>query len=254
MNVDGIIADLKVQLTQKRIGPIDDGHTILKIVQDSQFRRKQCWVDMSAAKRAILSQVGHNLNDPKYPSETYLRRELVCWGDCVKLNYGENPSHNPYLWGYMTAYTEQCARIFHGLRIDNCHSTPIHVAEYLLNKAREIRPDLYVVAELFTGSEDLDHLFVNRLGITSLIREAQNAPDSHEQGRFVYRYGGDPVAAFRSKDLRPAPPGVAHALLFDQTHDNPAAAVKRTFYDFVPTAAMTSIAYCAAGSTRVHLL
>ena len=54
-----------------------------------------------------------------------------------------------------------------------------------------------------------------------MFKEAQNAPDSHEQGRFVYRYGGDPVGAFHHKSVRPAPWGVAHALFYDQTHDNP---------------------------------
>lgn len=51
--------------------------------------------------------------------------------------------------------------------------------------------------------------------------ESQNASNCHEQGRFVYRYSGNAIGTFYSKIVRPVIPGVAHALFYDQTHDNP---------------------------------
>uniref|UniRef100_A0A0N4ZYY6 Glycogen debranching enzyme n=1 Tax=Parastrongyloides trichosuri TaxID=131310 RepID=A0A0N4ZYY6_PARTI len=182
-------------------------------------------------------------------SQVYLKRQLISWGDSLKLNYGMEPSHCPYLWKYMREYTEICAKLFSGFRIDNCHSTPIHVAEYLLNAARKIKPNLYVVAELFTGSEQIDNVFVNRLGITSLIREAQNCQNK-EQGRMVYRYGGKQMASFLGQECK-ALNSVAHALLYDQTHDNPSPVSKfGSMYCYLPTASLVSTTACAIGSTR----
>lgn len=131
------------------------------------------------------------------PSKAYLRREVTVWTDCVKLRYGSGPSDNPWLWTFMTSYVVSLAQTFDGLRIDNCHSTPLHVGIALLDAARAVKPDLYICAELFTGSDDMDLMFVSQLGINSLIREAGNAQDAKEFSSILYRYGvGKPIGAF----------------------------------------------------------
>ncbi|CAO3630992.1 unnamed protein product [Mucor hiemalis] len=200
-------------------------------------------------------------------STAYLRRELIVWGDCVKLRYGQSPEDNPWLWKQMRNYTEQIARMFHGIRIDNCHSTPIHVAEYFLDAARKIRPDLYVLAELFTGSADKDNAFVSRLGIHALIREAMQAWDTHELSRLAHRHGGKPVGSMDEDMLWKAVPyegdeydkvlhipvthgSVPRALFMDCTHDNETPLQKRTPQDALPNAAIVAFSDCAIGSVK----
>lgn len=194
-------------------------------------------------------------------SRAYLRREVIVWGDCVKLRYGSHPSDSPYLWDRMTKYTQLMAKYFHGFRIDNCHSTPLHVGEYMLDKARLVRNNLYVVAELFTGSEEMDRIFVERLGITSLIREAMQAWSVEELSRLVHRHGGRPIGSFSKqpiftfeKDMEEAPlnhlvrSSNIHALFMDCTHDNEPPAQKRTVEDTLPNAALVAMCACAVGS------
>jgi len=102
----------------------------------------------------------------------YLRRGIVIWGDLVKLRFGQSKKDCPTLWKRMKTYVQQTAEIFNGLRLDNAHSTPIHVAEYLVRKARKVNPNLYVFSELFTGSGEKDALFTKRIAVNALVREA----------------------------------------------------------------------------------
>ncbi|KAL8698780.1 MAG: hypothetical protein Q9201_006385 [Fulgogasparrea decipioides] len=207
-------------------------------------------------------------------SRAYLRRQVIVWGDCVKLRYGKEPEDNPFLWDFMTRYSRLMAKYFAGFRIDNCHSTPLHVAEYLLDQARDVRPDLAVFAELFTGDEKMDYVFVKRLGLSALIREAMQAWSTQEVSRLVHMHGGRPIGSFeidkvssgkKSKssavangahgsfeqsteivhNIRQSP---VHALFMDCTHDNEMPAQKRDARDTLPNAALVNMCACATGS------
>ena len=191
-------------------------------------------------------------------SQAYLRREVIVWGDCVKLRYGIGPQDNPWLWNHMAEYTRKMAKYFQAFRIDNCHSTPIHVASYLLKEGRKIRPDLYVCAELFTGSEEKDMRFVSSLGINSLIRESMVAWDSNEITRLVLNHGGTPIGSFQtlpehmkksSEEEFSHIQSKPHNIFFDCTHDNEPPAQKRTAFDTLSNSAFVAFSRCATGST-----
>jgi glycogen debranching enzyme len=201
----------------------------------------------------------------------YLRRELIPWSDCVKLRYGNGPEDNPYLWERMAEYCRISAKYFTAFRIDNCHSTPIHVAEYMLDEARKVQPNLAVFAELFTNNEQTDFEFIKRLGLSALIREAMQSWSTQELSRIVHRNCGKPIGSFEvdllvspikarmngtasanglitKEIIRQVRESPVHALFMDCTHDNEMPAQKRDARDTLPTAALVNMCGCATGS------
>ena len=196
-------------------------------------------------------------------SRAYLLRQVIVWGDCVKLRYGTKPKDNPFLWDHMTKYTRLMAKLFAAFRVDNCHSTPLAVAEYLLDQARQVNPNLAVFAELFTGNEETDYVFVKRLGLSALIREAMQAWSPGELSRLVHRHGGRPIGSFDDTEvilknvskqsepketIRKVKASPLHALFMDCTHDNEVPAQKRDARDTLPNATLVNMCACATGS------
>ena len=78
------------------------------------------------------------------------------------------------------------AEVADGFRLDNTHSTTIHVCQYLLQAARSKNTNLFVMAELFTSSADLDALFCQKLNLNSLVRELQNRHDAPSLGAYFH--------------------------------------------------------------------
>ncbi|KXT15042.1 hypothetical protein AC579_4873 [Pseudocercospora musae] len=206
-------------------------------------------------------------------SKVYLRRELIVWGDCVKLRYGSGPQDSPFLWQFMTEYTQLMAKYFHGFRIDNCHSTPLHVASHMLDAARHVRSNLVIAAELFSGDEKMDFLYCQKLGISFLIREAMQVWSTAEMSRLVHINCGRPIGSFEVDDIsstdKPSSsngsltngstphgrevihkivPSKIHALLMDCTHDNETPVQRRDGRDTLPNSALVAMCASASGS------
>jgi len=179
----------------------------------------------------------------------YFRRELNQWSDIVKLNFGQCEADSPHLWAYMKEYTRLIATTFHGARLDNCHSTPLHVAQYLMDYAREINPNFFILGELFTNSETLNHLFINKLGINTLVLESFHARLPYNIGRMICKHGRLAIGSlFRLQSV--LQPRRSQYILYDQTHDNPSVIERRSLADLLPRSAYVSMSSTPTGSNR----
>ena len=94
------------------------------------------------------------------------------------------------MWKHMTDYVENLASVFQGVRLDNSHSTPIHVAQYLIRKGLAVNPNLLVMAELFAGTREKEIQFINKIGINILVRECIWAQNSTDLATTLHKYGG----------------------------------------------------------------
>lgn len=292
---DGIKVDiidcLRGFITWERLevrkGPVGEGHMELC---PRFFRRLK--LSPEGAKRAgkDTEVVAHNGWVMGWPATedfgapnwrfVYLRRHLCAWGDCVKLYYGNKPEDVPYVWDYMTKYATSQAEIFHAIRLDNAHSTPLHVSKHVLAQVRKTNPHCWIFAELFTGNFNTDLLYQRKLGINALIRESMQCGSPNDiSGKLQSSlWGAHPIGALSPVpmlDRDPLPPVRENtqmsrscsgalvcatilplrprhcpALLFDCTHDNETPNQKRHPADALPNAALTAASCASIGSVR----
>lgn len=183
-------------------------------------------------------------------SQVYIKRELFSWVDLIKLRFGDGPQDCPELWKYMEDYTRKIASIFHGVRLDNCHNTPLNVAQHLLDVARSVREDLYVMAELFTNSVTTDHMYASNLAITSLIRESKNSSNANEFADLCYQFSGVGVGSLEQIEQFFLKESEPKAIFYDLTHDNPCFIPIYTVYDALSRSALVEMCNCAYGMKK----
>jgi len=289
-----ILGSLRGGITYERLearkGPVGEGGNALT---PRYFRRLKLSADAQKRTGKDSEMVAHNgwvmgwpaTEDFAAPSwrSVYLRRHLCAWGDCVKLRFGDRPEDAPFLWDHMTRYAVSMARIFHAIRLDNAHSTPLHVSRHVLAQVRKANPHCWVFAELFTGDFQTDLLYQGALGINALIREAMQcgsvdeiaghlrgtlwgahpvgevshtptlcrqpvAPRPRQQKQqTMTRSASCALIGATSMPLRPRP---CPALLFDCTHDNQTPNEKRHPRDALPNAALVAASCASIGSVR----
>jgi len=289
-----ILGSLRGGITYERLearkGPVGDGGNALV---PQYFRRLKLSDEGKQRLGQDTEMVAHNgwvmgwpaTEDFAAPSwrSVYLRRHLCAWGDCVKLRFGACPDDAPFLWDHMTRYAVSMASIFHAIRLDNAHSTPLHVSRHVLAQVRKENPHCWVFAELFTGNFKTDLLYQGALGINALIREAMQCGSVDEMAGHLRGtlWGAHPVGevshtpTLSRQPVAPRPrqqkqqamtrsascaligatsmplrPRACPALLFDCTHDNQTPSEKRHPRDALPNAALVAASCASIGSVR----
>ncbi|KIR80314.1 glycogen debranching enzyme [Cryptococcus gattii EJB2] len=278
--IDGVVGRLRYTRLEEggpKLGELTKERAIVERyftrIPKSDITKKHPESALAVANNGWMWAADPLNNFAEYPSKAYLRRQVIVWDDCVKLRYGSQPSDNPWLWQHMISYAELLAGMFDGFRLDNCHSTPLPLGKAVIDAGRRINPNLYIMAELFTGSQEMDLKFVRELGINSLVREAYNGNTVKNFADLLWRFGlGKPVGSMdvacltssgevhlnlssskssaRPARVTPLQGSVPHAVFYDLTHDNQSPRDKRTAEDALSTGALVTFCAAALGSNK----
>lgn len=169
--------------------------------------------------------------------QEYFKRNVVCWRDCVKLNYGKSHANSAILWRTIEKYIKTMALLFKGFRLDNCHGLPLHVTQYFLQKARESNPDLLIFAEFFSFSSQVSSSYILASGINYLQSESLNY-NSLPAYTSTYK-------PYNFSIVQPIP-----SIFFEFTHDNPTLVQCRSTLDSLSNTILASFHNSPVGSTR----
>ena len=126
-NVRGTVRYYKIEQNQPLISPDNQ-------IVNPYFSTLSCGAIV--AHNGWIGGISPDLDFATEINFSYLRRHVNIWSDSIKLRYGMCPADSPFLWQHMSDYVSQMASLFDGFRLDNAHSTPIHVCQYLLQVAR----------------------------------------------------------------------------------------------------------------------
>ncbi|ELP93786.1 hypothetical protein EIN_175730 [Entamoeba invadens IP1] len=187
-------------------------------------------------------------------SKVYIRREAIVWEDSLKLNYGSTYKGHEYIWDHMAEYVCLNAKLFDGLRLDNCHSVPLPALEYILSKAREINSELVVLAELFADNADAVIQYVVRCGIQGLVKEALRGKSPSDLNGVAYQSSWfKPVGGILEESVYDELPAEAQPMdgwTYDLTHDNEPHEGNRNSNDSLSTSAVVAMTIGTTGSVR----